>query len=129
MKIILFALIQNSDFKNPLIKDLFQNKTFCESFFKQLQFYQNKPMNNTFSLLEKWPETGLHILLIPIEVYQQLTGFVVATGFLTDSKPDSNNEPNSQQLKIAKEKWLSHDFTNKWYETHKKKHSIYSWNG
>ncbi len=114
-----FALVQDLDFKNPLIKDLFQNKLFCESFFKQLQFYQNKPVSNAFSLLEKWPETGLHILLIPIEIYQQRTGFVIATGFLTDPKPTATDQSDSPQLIAAKEKWLAHGFTNEWYETHK----------
>ena len=111
------ALLQNTDFKNVLIKDLFQNNLFCQAFIKKLQTYYNKPTSQAFSFLENWSETGLSILIIPIILHEQHSGFVVATGFLTEKKPDSLD--SSPPILSIKEKWLAAGLTNEWYEKNK----------
>ena len=107
------ASTQNMGLHNPFIRELFENKFFYEAFFKQLRLF--KPSQNTFSFLEKWPECGLHILVIPIAVHQQLTGYVVAAGFLTESRP-VKNDSHSPQLMKAKSLWLAKGFTTEWYD-------------
>ncbi len=105
------ASLQKYPFKNPLIKNLFQNDLLSKSFVDTLLFYQKKSKLPT-SLMEKWSQTGLQFLLIPLHVYNQLTGFVVGVGFSTLQSSDPKVQANIKKI------WMQNDFSTEWCEKH-----------
>ena len=91
-----FSQVQNAEFKNAFIKELFQKKMFLESFFKTLNCYHKKDYSGPFSLMEKWPGAELSLLIVPLRIHNQPTGFVCTAAFLTEGQAQDLNPIKAQ---------------------------------
>ncbi len=104
--------LQNYAYKNLMLKELFQKPELCQSFFKICDFYHKKDYEgSSLSFMEKWEDTGLLILLIPLKTYSKHPiGFITALAFLTESnnKIDSKTDSNKEQIKQL---WLKQNFS------------------
>ena len=94
-------------FQNPLIQELFQKESARESFFKILQFVHTQNHQTVSGFFEKWPNTGLNLFITPIRDYSHITGFIIATGFLSSGE--------SQELETAKQQWSNMGIPHQWY--------------
>ena len=100
---------ENFTFQNPLIRELFQKEALRDSFFKTLLFIHKQ--TNPDGFFEKWPNTGLHLFISPIQSYSHITGFVVAIGFLMGT----NSEEVQQKKETMQELWLNLGFSHEWH--------------
>ncbi len=98
------ALDFKKNLRNPLIQEFFEQESLKKSFFQTLQFVQKQ--NHQDGNLEKWPGTGLNMLILPIQSHFHTTGFVIALGFAF-SKETQNKEVITQDwLKNGLSKYL-----------------------
>ena len=98
-------------FQNPVAKALFEKPPARESFFETLSLIhkQNRPDNPT-GFFEKWPGTGLHLFISPIQNHSHTTGFVTAVGFFIAESPQ---DAELKQEKAVKQ-WQELGFSEEW---------------
>lgn len=93
-------------FQNPLINKLFQQESVQASFFKTLQFTHAQNYKNVDGFFEKWPNTGLNLFITPIKSYPHITGFTIATGFLSSEE----NQGWEKEKQLWSEMGISHQW-------------------
>ena len=99
--------IQTLSFKNKWLESLFQHPTFKQAFFEKIQAVQKQSSPENMFFMEKWPGTGLYLLIIPFYLHDHLSGYVVGTGFIFSD----NEEEDRQNIKKA---WLEADLSEQW---------------
>ncbi len=109
-----FTKNQALQFENPLLTKLFQQTPAQQSLFEILDA-NRRPINmNQLCVLEKWPLTGIYLLILPIQAESYFSGFIIVSGFLTEE---------SQREQAIKD-WVALGFESEWCKENVKKLSI-----
>ena len=98
---------QTLSLKNKWLEHLFQNSNLKKAFFDKIEATQKQSSSENTCFMEKWPGTGLYLLIIPFYLHDHLSGYVIGAGFTFSDKVE-------ETLQDIKKIWLESGLSEQW---------------